>query len=80
MLGYEYNITGKVIEGNKIGIQLGFPTANIEVNDRNKLVPPTGVYAVKIKIHKSKHEALRSLWNALYWLQTNVGRSVHASS
>ena len=49
LLGYEYNITGNVIEGNKIGIQLGFPTANIEVHDSNKLVPPTGVYAVRIK-------------------------------
>ena len=49
LLGYEYNITGKVIEGSKIGIKLGFPTANIEVNDSNKLVPPPGVYAVRIK-------------------------------
>ena len=49
LLGYKYNITGKVIEGNKIGIQLGYPTANIEVNDTHKLVPPPGVYAVKIK-------------------------------
>jgi riboflavin kinase / FMN adenylyltransferase len=52
LLGYNYNITGRVIESNKIGIQLGFPTANIEVNDSSKLVPPPGVYAVRVKYNE----------------------------
>lgn len=53
-LAYEYNISGKVISGNKIGRKLGFPTANIEV-DSNKLIPAEGVYAVKIFIDNTKY-------------------------
>ena len=46
-LGYEYSITGKVESGNKIGSKIGFPTANIKVEDKYKLIPQNGVYAVK---------------------------------
>jgi riboflavin kinase/FMN adenylyltransferase len=48
-LGYEYNITGKVIKGKQLGRTIGYPTANIEINDRYKLIPEMGVYAVKVK-------------------------------
>jgi riboflavin kinase / FMN adenylyltransferase len=48
MLGYEYSISGKVIYGNKLGRTIGFPTANIETNNKNKLVPADGAYAVKV--------------------------------
>ncbi len=47
-LGYTYNVSGKVIGGNKLGRDLGFPTANIEVDEIHKLLPPKGVYAVYI--------------------------------
>ncbi|MBE0652205.1 MAG: riboflavin biosynthesis protein RibF, partial [Bacteroidales bacterium] len=50
MLGYDYSIGGIVIEGNKIGRKIGFPTANIEVEDRYKLIAAGGVYACKIGI------------------------------
>jgi len=49
-LGYEYSISGKVVHGDKIGRKMGFPTANIEVSDLRKLLPATGVYAVKVKV------------------------------
>jgi riboflavin kinase/FMN adenylyltransferase len=45
-LGSDYRLSGFVIEGNKLGRQLGFPTANIRINDTNKLIPANGVYAV----------------------------------
>ncbi len=45
LLGYNYFFDGKVIGGNKIGRDIGFPTANIELNS-DKLLPATGVYAV----------------------------------
>ena len=48
MLGYEYLISGKVIEGRHIGRTIGFPTANIETPDY-KLLPKEGVYCVKVK-------------------------------
>jgi riboflavin kinase/FMN adenylyltransferase len=47
-LGYHYFINGTVVEGEKIGRQIGFPTANLKVNDWYKLIPGNGVYAVKI--------------------------------
>ena len=48
MLGYEYMISGKVIEGQRIGRTIGFPTANIETPEY-KLLPKEGVYRVKVK-------------------------------
>jgi riboflavin kinase/FMN adenylyltransferase len=49
LLGYEYSITGKVVEGNKIGRKIGFPTANIELEDEYKLITAVGVYACRIQ-------------------------------
>lgn len=47
-LGYDYFIDGTVIHGNKIGRTLGYPTANIGVENKNKLVPKYGIYIVGI--------------------------------
>lgn len=49
LLGYEYSITGKVIQGQKIGRKIGFPTANIELDDKYKLITANGVYACRIE-------------------------------
>lgn len=48
-LGRPYNLKGKVIEGHRRGQKLGFPTANIA--PEKILVPPDGVYAVKVKMN-----------------------------
>lgn len=48
LLGYEYSITGIVVGGNKIGRKIGFPTANIELQDEYKLITAVGVYACRI--------------------------------
>jgi riboflavin kinase/FMN adenylyltransferase len=45
-LGYQYLITGKVVHGKQLGRELGYPTANVEVADHEKLIPAPGVYAV----------------------------------
>ncbi len=47
-LGDYFSITGKVISGNSVGRTLGYPTANIIINDIFKQIPSNGVYAVKI--------------------------------
>lgn len=49
-LGYEYMLTGVVMRGSNIGKTIGFPTANIHVSDRNKLIPEDGVYAVTVSL------------------------------
>lgn len=50
LLGYNYEISGPVIKGDQIGRTLGFPTANIYVEDSNKLIPADGVYITKVQI------------------------------
>lgn len=45
-LGYPYSLSGKVVDGYKQGRLLGFPTANLQVDDANRLIPADGVYAV----------------------------------
>lgn len=49
-LGYPYFFEGTVMHGDKLGRTLGYPTANISINDKNKLVPADGIYAVKVSI------------------------------
>ena len=49
-LGYSYFFEGKIVDGDKIGRTLGYPTANIEITDKNKLIPGNGIYAVEVSI------------------------------
>jgi len=49
-LGYRFSLHGTVVEGQKLGRQIEFPTANIEASDPDKIVPGYGVYAVQVKI------------------------------
>ena len=48
LLGHDYSISGTVVKGKQLGRTLGFPTANIEVNEPHKLIPPNGIYAVQV--------------------------------
>ena len=50
-LGYNYEVTGKVVEGKKLGRTLGFPTANIKPEADEKLIPANGVYAIKAHVN-----------------------------
>ena len=50
-LGYDFFINGEVVKGNGIGKTIGFPTANILIKNKWKLLPSDGVYAVKVNIN-----------------------------
>ncbi len=50
LLGYPFNFEGLVVEGNRIGRTIGYPTANLQVTDTEKLTPGNGVYAVMVYI------------------------------
>lgn len=50
-LGYSFYITGKVIKGDQIGRQLGYPTANLLVEEKYKLIPGDGIFAVKVHVN-----------------------------
>jgi riboflavin kinase / FMN adenylyltransferase len=52
-LGRPYSITGRVVVGDKLGRVLGYPTANIEVETRYKLIPADGIYASTV-VHENK--------------------------
>lgn len=57
-LGRLYSISGTVVEGKKIGSQLGFPTANISVAEDFKLIPKDGAYAVRVRVNDEWHKAM----------------------
>lgn len=61
LLGYEYSITGKVIEGQKIGRKIGFPTANIRLEDEYKLITAIGVYACRIQWNDMHYEGMGNI-------------------
>ena len=52
-LGYPYELNGIVVHGAAIGRSIGFPTANVEISNPLKLIPLSGVYAVRV-IHNGK--------------------------
>ena len=49
-LGYDYFFEGLVIRGNQLGRTIGYPTANLQIQAADKLVPGNGVYAVQVEI------------------------------
>lgn len=61
LLGYYYSLTGTVIQGKKLGRSLGFPTANIKPDDKHKLIPANGVYAVDIVLDDKKLTGMLSI-------------------
>lgn len=62
-LGYPYLINGNVIEGDKRGRTIGFPTANLQISDKEKLIPADGVYAVTVK---TGQEVFKGMMNIGY--------------
>jgi riboflavin kinase/FMN adenylyltransferase len=62
MLGRNYCLEGIVVEGAKRGRSIGFPTANIDIKEKNKLLPCNGVYFVKANFN-----------NASYFGVANIG-------
>jgi riboflavin kinase / FMN adenylyltransferase len=55
LLGHPYNLQGKVVKGQQIGRTLGFPTANLQPLEAEKLVPPMGIYAVWVIINEKRY-------------------------
>ncbi len=57
-LNHPYILTGKVVHGDKLGTKLGYPTANLQISEKDKLIPLEGVYAVKIDIDEHFFEGM----------------------
>jgi len=60
-LGYNFNINGEVVKGKKIGKSIGFPTANIRIDEKYKILPKNGVYIVKCYFDKEKHYGMLNI-------------------
>jgi riboflavin kinase/FMN adenylyltransferase len=58
LLGYPYMLSGSVVHGKKVGNKIGYPTANIELRDTRKLVPPDGIYAVYAFVEEQKFKGM----------------------
>ena len=52
LLARPYSLTGRVVRGDKLGRMLGFPTANLDTESANKLVPREGIYAVRVLFYE----------------------------
>ncbi|WP_312089577.1 bifunctional riboflavin kinase/FAD synthetase [Chryseobacterium sp.] len=60
MLGYHYSVSGTVVHGKKIGRTIGYPTANIEVENL-KLLPKKGAYIVEVFVRNQKYKGMLSI-------------------
>jgi riboflavin kinase/FMN adenylyltransferase len=52
LLGYDFFFSGEVVDGDKLGRKLGYPTANLKMTDDEKIIPGNGIYAVYVTILK----------------------------
>ncbi|WP_297992154.1 bifunctional riboflavin kinase/FAD synthetase [uncultured Clostridium sp.] len=62
MLSRPYMLSGKVIDGKKLGRTIGFPTANLEIN-KEKVIPKKGVYYTNVKIDEKTFKGITSVGN-----------------
>lgn len=75
-LGYNYFIKGKIVAGEMIGRKLGFPTANIELNDTYKLLPKNGVYAVKVGLDNKENNGMLNIGTSPTIKGDNYNRTI----
>ncbi len=76
LLNHPFSLSGKVVRGKQRGSQIGFPTANVSVASRHKIIPANGVYAAKIhyqgKVYQSMLNIGRSLNNENRTVEVNI--------
>jgi riboflavin kinase/FMN adenylyltransferase len=60
-LGYTFFITGKVVKGKQLGRTIGYPTANLLIEDNDKLIPKIGVYAVNVVLNNLSYKGMLNI-------------------
>lgn len=58
LMGHSFTLQGTVMLGDQLGRTLGFPTANIGINDQFKLIPPDGIYTVKVNVGEENYDGM----------------------
>lgn len=61
LLGYRYFFNGKVIKGNQLGRTIGYPTANLAIDNADKLIPGNGVYAVNVEVQGESFQGMMNI-------------------
>ncbi len=61
LLGYPYSLSGIVVKGEQIGRELGYPTANLHLDDNSKLIPADGIYTVLVQARKKRFGGMLSI-------------------
>jgi len=61
LLGRNYNLNGKVVKGLQLGRKLGFPTANLNCLNQQKLIPKNGVYYTKTNVNKKEYLSVTNI-------------------
>lgn len=61
MLGWDYGFSGNVVGGSRLGSTIGFPTANITLDENFKLLPADGVYAVRAELKGSWYRGMMNM-------------------
>ena len=73
-LGYSYFFSGTVVEGNKLGRTLGYPTANLFIEEEKKLIPGNAVYAVLVQLKiNSNNSSVKLPATHIYRGMMNIG-------
>ena len=60
-LGYSFFLTGVVAKGKQLGRTIGYPTANVHIDDEDKLIPRIGVYAVNVKLKNKVYKGMLNI-------------------
>lgn len=77
-LNRNFTLSGKVSHGNKIGREIGFPTANLHVKESYKIIPRIGVYAVKVWIDNNAYYAMLNIgYRPTFNSESSVKIEVH---
>ncbi len=67
LLGHTFTLSGTVVLGNQIGRTIGFPTANVDVGDATKLIPPQGIYAATCPLPTTNGQGPKN-WPAMLYI------------
>jgi len=63
LLNHPFSLSGKVVKGQQIGAKIGFPTANLEIKEKHKLIPPHGIYAVYVLHEDERYQGMLYIGN-----------------
>ena len=72
-LSYNYFFEGLIVMGNQLGRTIGYPTANLEIEDKEKLIPGNGVYAVESELVISESSVVSEKSNHSFKGMMNIG-------